>query len=57
MRSLDVRQNAQLPRLCDAASAGVDVIYVAPFPLHDDVVGYFRKVLETHSVRASRAAT
>ena len=31
--NLDVYQNAQLPRLCDVKESGVDVIYVAPFPV------------------------
>ena len=41
---LDVRQNCQLPRLCDVKEAGVDVVYVAPFPLNEDITHYFQKV-------------
>jgi len=48
--NLDVRQNAQLPRLCDVKEAGVDVVYVAPFPLNEDVTHYFSKVLEIGGV-------
>ena len=42
---LEVRQNAQLPRLCDVRQPGVDAVYVAPFALNDDVTQYFTKVL------------
>jgi hypothetical protein len=44
--NLDMRQNAQLARLCDIRDPDVEVIYVSPFPLNDDTVGYFAKVLE-----------
>ena len=47
MTDLDVRQNAQLPRLCAVREPGVDVIYVSPFPLNDDVSNYFAKVITT----------
>jgi len=50
MPNLDVRQNCQLPRLCDVKEAGVDVLYVAPFPLNEDVTHYFSKVLEIGGV-------
>ena len=50
MPNLDVRQNCQLPRLCDVKEPGVDVLYVAPFPLNDDVTHYFGKVLEIGGV-------
>ena len=33
MPNLQLRQNVQLPRLCDVKEPGVDVIYVAPFPV------------------------
>ena len=51
MPNLDVRQNAQLPRMCAVREPGVDVLYVAPFPLNDDVAGYFTKVLEVGGVQ------
>ena len=46
---LDVRQNAQLPRLCDVRLPGVDVVYVA-FALNEDISQYFSKVLEIGGV-------
>ena len=45
--NLDVRQNAQLPRLCAVRELGVDLIYVSPFPLNEDVAHYFAKVVPT----------
>jgi len=48
--SLEVRQSTQIPRLCDLRKPNVDVLYVAPFPLHDDVAQYFAKVLEIGGV-------
>ena len=41
---LEVRQNGQLPRLCDVRLPNVDVVYVAPFALNEDVSQYFSKV-------------
>lgn len=46
LANLDVRQNAQMARLCEIREPDVEVIYVAPFPLNDDTVSYFQKVLE-----------
>ena len=45
--NLDVRQNAQLPRLCAVREPGVNLIYVAPFPLNEDVAHYFAKALKS----------
>ena len=50
MPNLDVRQNGQMPRLCAIREPGVDVLYVAPFPLNDDVAHYYTKVLEIGGV-------
>ena len=47
---LEVKQNAQLPRLCDVRLPNVDVVYVAPFALNEDVSQYFSKVLEIGGV-------
>jgi hypothetical protein len=50
MSDLDIRQNAQLPRLCDIKADGVDVLYIAPFPLHEGLVGYLSRVLQIGGV-------
>ena len=47
---LEVRQNGQLPRLCDVRLPNVDVCYVSPFALNEDVSQYFSKVLEIGGV-------
>ena len=39
-----------MPRLFDVRKPSVDVLYVAPFPLNDDVAHYFAKVLEIGGV-------
>ena len=39
-----------MPRLFDVREPSVDVLYVAPFPLNDDVAHYFAKVLEIGGV-------
>jgi len=48
--NLDARQNSEMPRLFDVREPSVDVLYVAPFPLNDDVAHYFAKVLEIGGV-------
>ena len=50
IKDLDVRQNSQLPRLCDIRLPNVDVVYVTPFALNEDVTHYFAKVLEIGGV-------
>jgi len=39
------RQNLQMARLCAIADPMVDVIYVAPFALTDDLRSYYQKLL------------
>jgi hypothetical protein len=46
MPHLAAKQNMQMARLCAVADPLVDVIYVSPFPLSEDVQGYYRKLLE-----------
>jgi hypothetical protein len=50
LANLDVRQNAQMARLCDMRDPNVDLIYIAPFPLNEDTLSYFAKVLEIGGV-------
>ena len=44
------RQNAQLARLCACADPLVDVLYVSPFELPPDVIGYWLKLLEVGGI-------
>ncbi len=50
MTRLAAQQNAQMARICEVREPGVDVVYVAPFALGDDVRKYFFKVLEVGGV-------
>ncbi|KAK9811483.1 hypothetical protein WJX72_004683 [[Myrmecia] bisecta] len=43
-------QNAQMARLCDLADPSVDVIYVAPLALGEDVEQYWLKLLQVGGV-------
>ena len=40
------RQNLQMSRLCSVADPLVDVVYVCPFALSDDLSGYYHRLLE-----------
>lgn len=44
------RQNLQMARLCAIADPMVDVIYVAPFALTDDLRSYYQKLLAVGGV-------
>eukprot|EP00854_Cymbomonas_tetramitiformis_P001341 gene1341-1940_t len=45
-----VRQNSQMSRLCDLADPNVDIVYVSPYPLPDDISGYYDKLLQVGGV-------
>ncbi|GMH87091.1 hypothetical protein TL16_g10747 [Triparma laevis f. inornata] len=47
-----VAQNLQLHRLTDVKRANVEVIYVAPFPMDDEILDYMKKILEIGGVEA-----
>lgn len=49
--NIDVRQNAQMPRLCDVRDPNVEIVYVAPFPLNEETLSYFQKVLQIGGVQ------
>lgn len=40
------RENAQISRIFSVKDPLVDVIYVSPFQMTNDVVGYYMKILE-----------
>lgn len=40
------RENAQISRIFSVKDPNVDVVYVAPFTMTNDVLGYYMKILE-----------
>ncbi len=40
------RENAQIARIFAVRDPNVDVIYISPFQLTNDVTGYYMKILE-----------
>uniref|UniRef100_S4R6W0 IQCH-like ATP-grasp domain-containing protein n=1 Tax=Petromyzon marinus TaxID=7757 RepID=S4R6W0_PETMA len=45
LKHFDVLQNLQMGRLCDIKDPNVDVIYVSPVPLSDEVLHYYERLL------------
>ncbi|DBA72938.1 TPA: hypothetical protein ACH3X2_009891 [Trebouxia sp. C0005] len=45
-----MRENSQMARLCDLADPLVEVVYVAPFNLPEEVETYWKKLLEVCAV-------
>ena len=40
------RENAQISRIFGAKDPNVDIIYVSPYTMTPDVIGYYMKILE-----------
>ena len=40
------RENAQISRIFASKDPNVDIIYVSPFQMTPDVIGYYQKILE-----------
>ena len=48
---LAVKQNGQMARLCCVSNLNVDAVYVAPYPIGEDLEGYYSKLLEVGGVK------
>ena len=46
------RENAQIARIFAVKDPNVDVIYVSPFQLTNDVTGYYMKILEIGEIES-----
>ena len=48
------RENAQISRMFTVKDPNVDVIYVSPFQMTNDVIGYYMKILEIGEIDNAR---
>lgn len=55
MYDLQREQNLTIARLCDVKDPTVDVIYVAPFHMHDETIQYWQRVLQIGGVKRTRS--
>ena len=49
------RENAQISRIFSLKDPLVDVIYVSPFQMTNDVLGYYMKILEIGEIENSNS--
>ena len=47
------RENAQLSRIFALKDPNVDVVYVSPFQMTSDVLGYYLKILEIGDINGA----
>ncbi len=49
MKHLKQRENNQITRIFRAAETDVNVIYVAPFQLHEEIIKYYNSIFQFNS--------
>jgi hypothetical protein len=49
------RENAQLSRIFSLKEPNVEVIYVSPFHMTSDVLGYYMKILEIGDINGAQS--
>jgi hypothetical protein len=45
LNNLPVRENYQIGRLCDLDDPNVDIIYVSPMTVNDEILQYYNKLV------------
>ena len=45
LNNLPVRENYQIGRLCDLDDPNVDIIYVSPMTINDEILQYYNKLV------------
>jgi len=57
LNNLSLRENYQIGCLCELEDPNIDIIYVSPMPVNDEILQYYNKlvrVFETGKQRISR---
>lgn len=49
INNLPIRENYQIGRLCDLEDPNVDVIYVSPITINEEVLQYYNKLVRKES--------
>lgn len=49
------RENAQLSRIFNLRDRNVEIIYIAPFQMTSDVLGYYMKILEIGEINTPQS--
>lgn len=57
LSEINILQNLQMARLCDIADPMVDVIYISPVELNDEVYQYYSKLLGMKAKRLEKSGT
>lgn len=50
IHNFPIHQNSQITRLVDLADPNVDVLYISPFEVNQDIVQYYTKLLEVGGI-------
>lgn len=52
LNNLPIRENYQIGRLCDLDDPNVDVIYVSPMTVNDEILQYYNKLVRSERWRS-----
>jgi hypothetical protein len=45
LNNLSLRENYQIGRICELEDPNIDVIYVSPMPVNDEIIQYYNKLV------------